>query len=101
MLTTHNAPYLGQSVTTTEPHGRLVMPLSPPPGRPWPSFLKNAQESNGLPCLVHTSRSEGILPTPLHAEQRGNLLMELLQEVSVRNETGDGAFNSSTALCRL
>ena len=62
---------------------------------------KERSGSNGLPCLVHTGRSEGILPTPLHAAQRCNLSMELLQEVSVRYETGDGAFNCSTALCRL
>jgi len=51
MLTTHNAPYLSHSVTTTKPHGRLVMPLSPPPGRPWPSFLKNALGAMGYLVL--------------------------------------------------
>jgi len=51
MLTTHNAPYFSHSVTTTEPHGRLVMPLSPPPGRPWPSFLKNALGAMGYLVL--------------------------------------------------
>ena len=52
MLTTHNAPYLSQSVTTTESHGRLVMPFSsPPPGRPWPSFPKNALGAMGYLVL--------------------------------------------------
>lgn len=51
MLTTHNAPYLSHSVTTTKPHGCLVMPLSPPPGRPWPSFLKNALGAMGYLVL--------------------------------------------------
>jgi len=51
MLTTHNTPYFSQSVTTTEPHGGLVIPLSPPPGRPWPSFLKNAVRALGYLVL--------------------------------------------------
>jgi hypothetical protein len=51
MLTTHSAPCLTYSVTTTEPHGRLVIPVSPPPGRPWPSFLKNALGALGYLVL--------------------------------------------------
>jgi hypothetical protein len=51
MFTIHNAPYLSHSVTTPEPHGRLVRPLSPPPGRPWPSFLKNALRAMGYLVL--------------------------------------------------
>lgn len=62
---------------------------------------KERSGSNGLPCLVHTGRSEVILPTPLHADQRRNLSIELLQNISVRYGTGDGAFICSTALCRL
>jgi len=53
---------------------------------------KERSESIGVPCLVHTGRSECILPTPLRATQRRNLSMELLQVVSVHYETGDGAF---------
>jgi hypothetical protein len=75
MLTTHNAPYLSNSVTTTEPHGRLVMPLSPPPGRPWPSFLKNALGAMGYLVLPTQAALKVYFPHTLHAAQRRSLSM--------------------------